>query len=123
LSDSARPKSTIAQIVTAVAAVAVSVFLVIGSYVIVEIVDRPVTLTSVPSAAKQWVCLPYTEYVLDQHRAGLTPEQIQATLEVSEPDRGSQPGVTAPTVDIDEPRLDSIDACGLPSEIIAAAAK
>lgn len=123
MSESARPKSTVAQIVAAVAAVAVVIFLVIGSYVFVEIVDQSITVTSVPSAAKQWVCLPYTEYVLEQHRAGLTPEQIQATLVVSELDRGSQPGVTTPTVDIDEPRLDSIDACGLPSEIIAAAAK
>ena len=122
MSESARPKSTVAQIVTAVTTVAVAVLLVAGYFIFARVWEESFQLT-VPSAAKQWACLPYTEYVLDQHRAGLTPEQIQATLVVSELDRGSQPGVTTPTVDIDEPRLDSIDACGLPAEIINAATK
>lgn len=123
MSEAIRPKSTIAQIVTAVTAVGIAVFLVAGYFVFAKIWEESFEVTTGPSAIKQWACLPYTEYVLDQHRAGLTPEQIRATLEVVELDRGSQPGVTTPTVNIDEPRLDSIDACGLPAEIINAATK
>jgi len=121
MSEATRPKSTIAQIITAVAAVTGVVLLVLAGVVFAQIAEQ--SAVTVPSAVKQWACLPYTEYVLDQHRAGLTPEQIRATLDVVELDRGSQPGVTPATVNIDEPRLDSIDTCGLPAEIIDAAMK
>lgn len=126
-----RPKSSIAQTVTAVAtatlAVAIVGLIAVGG-VILDAVGNDFDNaldeieTSSPSAMTQWLCLPYTQFVLEQHRAGLTPDQITAALEVSEYDRGGQPGVTAPVADIAEPRLDSTDVCGLPFEIIDAVA-
>lgn len=119
-----RPKSTLAQIVTASAATLTALLLVVSAVVGVKLMDQLGRTTgdiSLPSAATQWVCLPYATFVLEQHRAGLTPKQIAAVLEVSEFDRRGQGGVTRPEVRIEEPRLDSIEACGLPFEIIAEA--
>lgn len=123
-----RPKSSIAQSVTAwatgiLAVVLLWIAVVAGallSDVGESLDDLSATSSDAPSAVSQWLCLPYTEFVLNQHRAGLTTEQIAATLEVSEYSRRGQPGVTAPVADIVEPRLDSMDACGLPYEIINA---
>ncbi|APE12531.1 hypothetical protein BO226_24515 (plasmid) [Rhodococcus sp. 2G] len=126
MSTTVRPKSTNAQIITAAAALASA--LILGSAAVWFVkwnaaVAESFTDLSGPSAVTQWVCLPYTEFVLDQHRAGLTPDQITAALEVSEYSRTGQLGVTQPLADINEPRIDSTDACGLPHEIITASTR
>lgn len=128
-----RPKSSRAQIVTAWIAASLAVFLVLSAVVtglvlsalgngLDNALDDFEAASSSPSAVTQWLCLPYAEFVLEQHRAGLTPEQITAVLEVSEYKReGVQLGVTPSVPEINEPRLDSSDACGFPFEIISAA--
>ena len=116
-----RPKSSLAQTVTAWATGILALCLIWIMIVLFEVGESLTAVSSdAPAAVSQWLCLPYTEFVLNQHRAGLTAEQIAATLEVSEYTRSGQPGVTAPVADIVEPRLDSMDACGLPYEIINA---
>ncbi|OUS97359.1 hypothetical protein [Rhodococcus sp. NCIMB 12038] len=127
----ARPKSSRAQIVTAWIAASLAVLLALFAAVTWFILSAfgnsldnafdDFEESSAPSAVTQWLCLPYTQFVLEQHRAGLTPEQIMAVLEVSEYKRGGQLGVTPSVAEINEPRLDSPEACGLPFEIINAA--
>lgn len=121
-----RPKSSVAQIVTAVMiAIVAAIAVALGGVTVAAIkaLDHigSSSTASAPSAVRQWLCLPYMDFVLDQHRAGLSSDQIRAVLEVSEYDRGSQPGVTQPVADITAPRLDSMEACGFPFEIIDAA--
>lgn len=118
-----RPKSSISQIATTVLIGLIGLFLLASAAVTIKAIDKIAQDTSMdtPSAVSQWLCLPYAQFVLDQHRAGLTAEQISAVLEVSEYNRDGQGGVTLPTADITEPRLDSMDACGFPFEIINAA--
>ncbi|NLU65630.1 hypothetical protein HCA61_25710 [Rhodococcus sp. HNM0563] len=126
MSDTYSPKSPIAQIITAISATASTVILLVAAvwfFMWNAAVAESFTELSAPSAVTQWVCLPYTEFVLDQHRAGLTPEQIAAALEVSEYNRDGQPGDSAPVADIHEPRIDSADTCGLPQDIIDAATR
>lgn len=124
-----RPKSSLAQTVTAWATAAVAVALgglVVAGGALLTAAENSLNhfseTSTASSAVTQWLCLPYTQFVLEQHRAGLTPEQIAGALEVSEYKRGGQLGVSAPVTDIDGPRLDSTDACGLPFEIIDAVA-
>ncbi|PZU04582.1 MAG: hypothetical protein DI630_00205 [Gordonia sp. (in: high G+C Gram-positive bacteria)] len=118
----ARPTSTHAQTVTACATALVAVVLIATvtfSWFYVSTIDERVS-DDAPSAVTQWLCLPYTDFVLDQHRAGLTSEQIAAALGVSEYGDRGQLGVTTPDPEITAPRLDSTDSCGLPFEILAA---
>lgn len=120
------PNSSPAQAVTtgtaAVLAVALVGLGVAGAASIDALGNRidSVTATSSPSALREWLCLPYTQFVLEQHRAGLTSHQIAAALEASEYGRVGQRGATAPVANFVEPRLDSMVACGFPSEVIEA---
>ena len=130
-SSHTRPKSTQAQIITAWLAAGIAAFLVLSAVVSLYVVsfigqgiDNAMSdfdTSDSPSAVSQWLCLPYAEFVLEQHRAGLTTDEIAAVLEVSEYGRNVQGGVTQPKPEFDEPRLDSPEACGLPYEIIDAA--
>lgn len=129
--SNARPKSTQAQIITAWLLTGIAAFLVLSAVVSLYVmsfigkgVDNALSefdASDSPSAVSQWLCLPYAEFVLEQHRAGLTTDEIAAVLEVSEYGRNIQGGVTQPKPEFDEPRLDSPEACGLPFEIINAA--
>lgn len=118
-----RPKSTRAQTATAILT-SVLLLVVVGAlaagWSLLSSVDR-MAAQDAPSAVTQWLCLPYTDFVLDQSRAGLTPTQITDALQVSEYRAGGQPGVTAREADITAPRLDSPEACGYPFEIVDAA--
>lgn len=120
-----RPKSTLAQTVTAtLTAVLLVVFLVAMAtgWALLSAFERTVAgQDDAPSAVTQWLCLPYTDFVLDQNGAGLTPEQIAAVLKVSEYGERGQLGVTTPDAAITEPSIDSPEACGYPFEILDAA--
>lgn len=122
-----RPRSTLAQTATAlltgvlvvvfVGALATGWSLVSG---LSSSLDRTVAADT-PSYVTQWLCLPYTEFVLDQGRAGLTPKQIADVLKVSEYGDRGQLGVMTPEAEITEPSIDSPEACGYPFEILDAA--
>ncbi|MFB7837747.1 hypothetical protein ACWIGW_44245 [Nocardia brasiliensis] len=81
-----RPKSSLAQIVTAIAAILVLVVVVGTALLLVEAAQRTAAAPSVSVAQRATVatvqasCLDYIKYVHDQYRAGLSVDQIEATL-------------------------------------------
>jgi hypothetical protein len=78
-----RPKSSLAQLVTAATAVVALVVIIVMALLAVGAAQSTNTTRSVTVASVQAYCLDYTEYVLDQHRAGLTVDQIDATLSLA----------------------------------------
>lgn len=113
-----KPVSTLAQKVTAGAAVAIALLIVFGGFLIgamvfaaAEGVDRTISnLTDVddPRVVRQAICLPYSDFVLRQHQAGLSTSQIQGVLDYAGHDgEGSA--------------VDNSDVCGSPQFILDAA--
>ena len=133
MTESAKPTATLSQKITAgaavFAAIGAAVAAGVGIYAVQTVHDTADSVFEAarvkegPSFVKQGLCLPYTEFVLNQHRAGLSPAQISATLDAAIYDRGVQGGVNAPKPKVNEPLINSLDACGLPHEIIEAATK
>lgn len=106
-----RPKSSLAQVVTAVAAVLVPVVLVGAALLAVGAAQSTDTARQVTVATVQAYCLDYTEYVLEQYRAGLTVDQIDATLSLAAQAGGQAQGL----------RLDDPQVCGSASTVLHAA--
>ncbi|MFI6045327.1 hypothetical protein ACIA8C_27105 [Nocardia sp. NPDC051321] len=104
---------------TAVAAVLVLVVIAGAALLAVDAAQRtdkaqPVsTAQRVTVATVQAYCLDYTRYVLDQYRAGLTVDQIDATLSLA-----AQAGEPIHALGL---RLDDPTACGSVSTVLIAA--
>ncbi|MEU4345343.1 hypothetical protein AB0H00_29515 [Nocardia sp. NPDC023852] len=112
-----RPKGSLAQWLTALTAVVALVVLVAATVLTLDYLHRIVQWYDVrhpggpPTVATfQEHCIDYTRYVLDQHRAGLTLEQIQATL-----DKAAH---VSDQFNAQGRRLDHPQACGTPEEIL-----
>ena len=113
-----KPVSALAQKVTAGAAVAIALLIVLGGFLIgamvfaaAEGVDRTISnLADVddPRVVRQAICLPYSDFVIRQRQAGLSTSQIQGVLDYAGHDgEGSA--------------VDNSDVCGSPQSILDAA--
>ncbi|MFD0366325.1 hypothetical protein ACFQZZ_33235 [Nocardia sp. GCM10030253] len=112
-----RPKSSVAQWLTALAAVVALVVIVAATVLTLDYLHRvaqwydarnPVGPPTV--ATFQEHCLDYTGFVLDQHRAGLDTGQIQTVLD--------QAAHVADQFDAIGRRLDDPQACGTPAQVL-----
>ncbi|WP_433685467.1 hypothetical protein [Nocardia sp. CA-119907] len=103
-----RPKSSLAQIVTAVAAVAVLAVALLVLDAERSTQDTNAAQPVSDNAAVEALCLDYARYVIDEYRAGLTVDQINATLTQAGRISGAIPG----------PQYDVLTACGSASTVL-----
>lgn len=106
-----RPQSSLAQVVTAVLALAVLVVAVLVLAVVWDTQDTNAARPVADDATVQALCLDYAKYVIDEYRAGLSVEQITATLTQAGRISAGVPG----------PRYDVLTACGNASAVLHAA--
>ncbi|MGW4719405.1 hypothetical protein [Nocardia sp. NPDC004260] len=95
------------------AAVVVLVVIVGAALLAVDAAQRTDTARQVTVATAQAYCLDYTEYVLEQYRAGLTVDQIDATLNLAAQAGGP---IYAQGLRLDDPQV-----CGSASTVLHAA--
>lgn len=121
-----RPPSTLAQKITAVAAVVIAVTLISSITVTVKVLDlvgRGIdsalsSAVDVPLAFPQAVCLAYSKTVIDLHTQGLSPEQIEGVLDHAKKS-ALQDRKPAGDEDWNVP-IESREMCGPPADVLAA---
>ena len=92
--------------VTAVATSVIAIGVVLAAFVVHGLADADMPVSR---AVVQAVCLPYSDFVLRQHQAGLSTAQIEGVLMTSA--RNAMEGIS----------VDDADACGSVQSVIDAA--
>ncbi|MDN5723058.1 MAG: hypothetical protein L0H31_02150 [Nocardioidaceae bacterium] len=122
---STRPPSTLAQRITAVAAVVIALTFISSIAVTVKVTEAlargvDTVLSSKgegPIAIPQAVCLTYSKVVIDLHKQGLAPHEIQGVLDHA---KRSALQDRNPTSDDGDTAIESREMCGSPADVLRA---